>query len=968
MPFHAIHPEPLLLLLALPLIWAVAWKSLTVEPGARKWAVFCVRSLVLLLLAVALADLRFADIADRLSVVFLLDHSASIPGEERDRSLDRVRRMVAGMKEGDRAGLVVFGRNASIESMPEEKLPVDRISSVIQSDYTDIGNAIRLSTASFPKGTQKRIVLVSDGNENIGSAVDEAGRAWASGTSVDALPVTYSYGAEVQVERIVLPSRVRKGEAFEVRLIINSARETTARIFITLDKALMNSPAPVTLTKGKNVLVHSMSLDEPGFYSFAGRVEADDDSVPGNNLGCGFTIVEGDPRILCIGDAEDVRFLKAAVDAHGIPCTAVLPAAAPASAAGFQSFDCIFLCNVPSAILSKNQMEALCSGVLNFGLGLVMVGGDKGFGAGGWNKTPVEDVLPVSCEIKQKKVLPNGALVLVMHTCEFAEGNYWTKRICKKAVERLTPEDLIGVISFNSFGGGCDWLFEEKLLPAADKEAISRKIDSINPGDMPDFDSALKMAFKELKEAKAAKKHIVVISDGDPSPPSQMLLRGLSSTSIAVSTVLIGPHGDDQTARRVMAELAEQTGGRFYEASDPKELPEIVTTVAKVVSANFIKEEEFTPIPGSSSEVMKGIDGSTLPSLHGRVVTSAKPGAEIPLVTPDGDPLLAHWRAGLGRTAAFTSDAKNRWASKWVPWAGFGKFWSQVARWCMRTLSRNNFNLASSISGRKGVVVLDAVDSAGGFINGLNVKAKAVSPSYKEIPVSMAQKGPGRYEGTFDADEVGSYFISLSYDGSGVQAGFMSSGASNSYPPEYKDLSANAAMLAAIASAGGGRVLSEEDDVFLHNLPKSAGMEPKWHYFLIAAMALFFADVFARRVSIPYGRIAAAAASAAGRIRAAVLRKPDAPAPAAAMDALLRRKSEVSSGLSETAPPPPIDLHGALPEARVDLDSGAAPRETPRTAPGAAPAPQADQADAAYIKRLLDAKKKAFEKKGREDE
>ncbi len=965
MPFYPVHLEPFLILLLLPVLGFVAWKSLTVESGARKWAAFGIRAAVLLLLVLALADLRFADVGERLSVMFLVDHSASIPPEERDRSLERVRKALEGLKDGDRAGLVIFGSNASIESMPEEKPSFQRISSVINADYTDIGNALRLASASFPQGSQRRLVLVSDGNENTGNAVEEARRAWASGVSTDVMPVSYSYGSEVQVERLVLPPRVKKGETFEARLIITSTKDTTAKIFITLDRALINEPKPLKLSAGKNVLVHSMRLDEPGFYSFTGRVEPEADTVPGNNLGSAFTIVEGEPRVLCIGPSEDVSFVSEALVSQGIQCRTVGPESAPASAAGFQSFDCVFLCNVPSSTFSKQQMEALSSSVTNFGLGLVMVGGDQSFGAGGYFKTPIEDVLPVSCEIKQKKILPNGALVLIMHTCEFEDGNFWAKNISRKAVERLTPEDLVGIVYFRTaFSAQCVWLFDEKLIPAADKEGISKQIGSLNPGDMPTFDDALRMAYGELKDVKASKKHVVIISDGDPSPPSSMLVSALSRTSIAVSTVLIGPHSNDGNAERVMSELAEATGGRYYKAAEAMELPAIITTVARTVSSNFIKEEVFTPIRASNSEILKGFAEGEFPTLAGRVVTSAKQSAEIALRTPDGDPLFAHWRAGLGRSAAFTSDAKNRWASDWVVWQGFNKFWGQTARWCMRTVPQNNLSMHAAVTGRKGSVTLDALDQAGRFLNYLKAKAKAVTPSFREIPVEVSQKGPGRYEGAFEADEVGSYFLSLSYEGEGISPGFMTTGASLSYPPEYQDLSANAPLLEAVAEAGGGRILADSDDVFLHNLPTSAGMEPKWHIFVIAAMILFFADVFYRRVSIPFGRIAGLAASAAGRARAMVSRTAPPAPPAESMNALLRRKAEVADALTEAPPPPVFEASG--PTAEVDLDRPQHGPAAQATAPPPAAPEPAEGRDAAYIKRLLDAKKKAFDKKEKE--
>jgi uncharacterized membrane protein len=964
MPFYPLHLEPFLLLLLAPGLGFIAWKSLAAGPGPRKWVAFGLRSVVLLLLVLALADLRIAERSDKLSVIFLLDHSASVPTEERDRSLLRVAEFLRTMPPDDTAGLVVFGRNASIERVPDLHPEFRRISSVVAAEYTDIGGAIRLAAAAFPQGTQRRLVLLSDGNENRGNALEEARNARASGVSIDVWPVSFRYEHEVQVDRVVVPARVKKNETFEVRIIITATTPTDARVYLSLNRALAEAPRPIRLAKGKNVLVHSLSLDTAGFYTFLARVEAVEDTIAGNNAGWGFTIVEGEPRVLCLGDTlDDAKYVHEALRSQGIPSEIATPASVPITTANLQSFDCLVVANVPAASFSDKQMNAFRSAVVNFGVGLVWIGGDRSYGAGGYFRTPVEDALPVSCEVKQKKILPNGALVLIMHTCEFARGNYWSKVIAKKAISKLSPQDLVGLVYFDWRGGGSQWLF--KLTPVADKENLYDKIDTLNPGDMPDFDSAMRLAHRALKGARAAKKHMVIISDGDPSPPMEMLVRGIVRSTIAVSTVLINPHPGDGNAPRIMSSLAARTQGRFYRAATGRQLPGIITRVARKVSTNFIKEQPFTPVQTSASEILKGFQNTGFPELTGRVVTSAKPSAEIALRSPDGDPVLAHWRPGLGRAVAFMSDAKNRWARNWVPWDKFSQFWAQAVRWSMRTVSQNNFNLQARVRGGKGEVILDALDGEGKFVNYLGIKAKVVTPSFKEIPVAVSQKGPGRYGGTFEADEVGAYFVSLTYDGKDVEPGFMSSGTSLSYSPEYRDLSANRPLLNSLVEETGGRLLGPADDVFLHNLPTRLGTEPRWPLLLLLAMAVFFFDVFVRRVAIPYARIAAGALAFARRA-VGFWRKPAAAGESSqALSALLRVKSEVAQEHDEAQSRFRDD---AAKEEGGDVSLGE-PGEAPGAAPSEAPKKkQVPAEESLFTKRLLDAKKKAFDrrKKGRE--
>jgi len=82
--------------------------------------------------------------------------------------------------------------------------------------------------------------------------------------------------------------------------------------------------------------------------------------------------------------------------------------------------------------------------------------------------------------------------------------------------------------------------------------------------------------------------------------------------------------------------------------------------------------------------VFANIDLERAPTLLGYVETQPKPACEVVLTSKEGDPLLAWWRCGAGRSAAFTSDAQSRWAAAWLRWDGFGPFWTQLARHVMR--------------------------------------------------------------------------------------------------------------------------------------------------------------------------------------------------------------------------------------------------------------------------------------------
>src|SRR6185369_6869535 len=103
---------------------------------------------------------------------------------------------------------------------------------------------------------------------------------------------------------------------------------------------------------------------------------------------------------------------------------------------------------------------------------------------------------------------------IILHTCEFAEGNTWAKRITKQAIKVLGGQDEVGVLGYGSMGEF--WIFE--LTPAKDYEKMVPKINAAEIGDMPSFSTTMRLGLNGLKKSDAATKHMIIISDGDPYP------------------------------------------------------------------------------------------------------------------------------------------------------------------------------------------------------------------------------------------------------------------------------------------------------------------------------------------------------------------------------------------------------------------------------------------------------------------
>jgi Ca-activated chloride channel family protein len=453
--------------------------------------------------------------------------------------------------------------------------------------------------------------------------------------------------------------------------------------------------------------------------------------------------------------------------------------------------------------------------------------------------------LPVNMELDSKKVLPSGAIALVMHGMEFMDGNQVARDCALGVLDALGPTDEMGVVLWD---GNDRWLFPlTKVGP--NRNALGQQIAGMNQGDLPTFEGVMNLAHGGLKNSSANLKHMIVFSDGDPGAPSAGLMQAIVGDRITVSTVLIAGHSGPET----MISIADQGHGRFYNVNNAAQLPQIFIKETAVILKSAIFEEPFKPKLASASELIRGISPEEFPTLHGYVCTTPKGRAETPLVSDKGDPVLAHWQYGLGRAVAFTSDAKAKWAREWLGWEKYRQFWSQTAQWSLRRLENADFTTEVSVDKGEGHISVEALDEKGDYRNFLNLQTVVVSPKGDRQTVRLEQAGPGRYEAHFPTREVGSYLLNLMEIKDGKLAGSQAVGASVNYSPEFNATEPNVNLLKRLAEAGGGKLLDPldpSDNPFLHDRKKTFQPRDFWEWLLQFAVILFTLDVGVRRIQI----------------------------------------------------------------------------------------------------------------------
>lgn len=971
-------PWYLALLGLLPALWWLSFRRLALLGPLRRTVALMLRTAVVMLVLLALAETQWVRTSDRLTVIYLLDQSLSIPADQRQEMIALAGASIRRhRKHEDRVGVVVFGREPALERPPrddEVQLPA-AVESRLDPESTNLAAAMRLAQASFPEDAAKRIVIVSDGNQNIGDALGQAQAMAASGIGIDVVPVRYARRAEVAIQRLVVPDEVRRGEAFELKAIVSCDHQPDDRQAVVSGRlefrrlqgdqaAVLNAADDqrVTLRPGKNVFTLRQTADASGFYTYEARFIPDrpeDDATPQNNRATAFTQVRGKGHVLLLESRQDRGHydrLAERLRRQQIEVTVRSSGEAFAGLAELQPFDAVILADVPREDFSDAQITMLVRNTQQMGSGLVMLGGPNSFGPGGWTNSELEAAMPVDFQVDNQQIVPRGALALVIDKSGSMAGE--KIEVCKtaaiEAARVLGPQDSVAVVAFDVQAYPI-----VPLQPARDLAALAQRLGRLAGTGGTNMEPGMLAGYQALRAADASVKHLIVLTDGITAGANyQALAARWHREGITVSSVAVGPDAD----RTLMREIATAGGGESYVAPTARAVPRIFQREARRVARPLVYESPtpLRPAIQSAHEMLRGIR-EPLPPISGFVLTSRKqsPLVETALVSPQPDPhnntILASWTYGLGRVVAFTSDAAGRWTGPWSSWADCDKFFGQIVRWAMRPIGEaDKFTVASDLSDGCACVVVSALDNNDRFLNFLSMSGTVVGPDLQTQPLKMEQTAPGRYVGTLPARDPGSYLFLL-HPGAGQAT--IRAGINVPYGDEFRDRASNDALLARLAAiqpehGPPGRLLPPlEDhaslasvlavDMFRHDLPKATSRRDAWHVLVLMASCLFLVDIFVRRVQVRFGWLS-------------VFRR--GPRPAAIpghLERLRSRKAQVAQELEQ--------IRDA---ARLEVSPGDSQLATEALEPGSA---AADQTEAeSHTARLLRAKKEAW-KEQKED-
>ncbi|GHT26191.1 chloride channel protein [Planctomycetales bacterium] len=865
-PFEFAEPVYLLLLPAVFVLYKIAGYSITNFSKRQQRIHLLVRSLLWVLLVLALAGLSFHYQTPQKQFVFLIDESKSIDqtaAAKAEQYITAFKNVSAKINGTNKPLFVPF---AATPQNIEVKTAVANNSD--WQNATDIQAALKYGLTLLPDGKVPHVVLLSDGNDTSGDdkSITEFIKQHQN-IPVSVVPLFASDKPEVAVAEISIPQHIRQGEPFFVETVIQSNTETAAEIILNRGEETGKEiivKEKRNIHKGKNVfrfretaplhtpLETNDSGKRPDYseqLNYSVSIVPESDTIPENNAAACSSFTAPIPRILIIeNEPAKIYDFVSALQGQGFDVETGTAENMPQDLQNLDRFDGVIFSNVPARSFTPEKLEILRQYVEILGGGFLMLGGENSFGLGGYKETPVEKILPVKCDADENEKLPLAmALVIDRSGSMGGEKMELAKEAVKSAIGLLQKKDFISVVAFDHAS-----YVIAPIQSAENGKTIKAAVSTIEAAGGTNIYPALDDAFKQLRSVNAKIKHIILLSDGYSVPGDYTkTVEAMTNEKITVSTIGVGDADNS-----LLKNIAVKGKGRHYTCTDPKTIPEIFAQETLAASKTILNEETFLPALALPSNMLSGIELDTLPPLLGYVVLEAKPAAQVILAAENGDPLLAQQRAGLGMSAVFTSDTKSKWGSEWLAWQEFPKFWSQVLRHIIRPPEQRPderfFSIQKQIRSGKVYLTLNAVDENGHFINNGKVMTEIVNPAHTSEIMRWKQTAPGKYEMEFNAEKSGGYRFQTEFIDEGRNQQFRQNRTVDiNYPDEFLLRDTNTVLLKEMAEKSGGLFDPSAEQLVRHDNKRTVRRTILLMPFLLTFAALLYVfDVFLKRMEL----------------------------------------------------------------------------------------------------------------------
>lgn len=672
--------HPIWLLLLIPLIISLrVWKlpSRLLE-GLRLAILF------LILLAMCGLAIKLPSRAG--TIVVVADRSQSMPPDNEAKQKEAIDLIQGAMGSDSNLAVVSFGRVAAIEQSPQSGKFSGFVNKV-HGDASNLNGAIEKAVALIPQGVPGRVLLLSDGRWTGKDPSGATAQAAARGIPLDYRPIQRASTNDVAISHIDAPETVNPGESFMLTAWVHApvAGEISYGLLRGNQRLATGTR---TVSSGLSRLIFRDKAAQPGTHQYTLRiVGTETDPVPENNTAKILVGIEGARPILHVTHAIDSGLARL-LQASGLDIKTAPPSAHRWSLDELSGYSAVLIENVLADEVGLQGMENLAFWVRETGAGFMMTGGKQAYGPGGYFRSPLEPIMPVSMELRREHRKLSLAIVVAMDrsgSMSMSVGGGRTKMqlanlATAEVFDMLSPMDEFGVVAVDSSPH-----IIADLAPVANKLHVRNdilRIDSRGGGIF--VYEALSTAAKMLLNAQAGTRHIILFADAaDSEEPGRYreLLEECRKANITVSAVGLGTPSDVDA--ELLSDIAYRGNGRCFFTENAQELPRLFAQDTFVVARSTFIDEPTTVRATGGMVSLTGKQYQIPSPIGGYNLCYLRPDANLAVVTVDEykAPIVAAWQAGIGRVLCYTGEADGAHTGPIAGWTEVGNFLTSLVRW-----------------------------------------------------------------------------------------------------------------------------------------------------------------------------------------------------------------------------------------------------------------------------------------------
>lgn len=852
------YPE--LFLLGVPL-WMLfqRWGQTT---GATGWLRFILATSLLLALTGPEINIGGRGI----DVIVVADRSRSLPQASQDNIKELIQNLENNRRGGNRVGVITFGSKAEIEHPLSEERKTGEYSLQILPDGSDLHEGLHLALNLVNPNRPARILVLSDGEANGADPSVAARRARELGVPVDVRSFERQKIGDLAVESVLLPEMVGPREPFQFSVWVHADRAVQGTLQVLRDGKPLAS-ATRDFVPGMNRVFFRDLLDGGGSFNYSVVLETPDDPILENNVGAGVVRVESGPRVLVLTNDGSEGNLVRALKAASLPVDVVAAKDHPLTQDSLDRYRAVIVENIPADTFGRLKMERLAQFVEDLGGGLLLTGGERSFGTGGYFKSPLDEVLPVSMELREEHRKTRLALAVALDRSGSmmapVSGGKVKMDLANlgtiECIKMLSSSDSIAVIAVDSTPH-----VVQPMTRVDDPDSISRKVRGIQSmgGGIFVYEALVEAGKQLMKAGDYSTRHIVLFSDAaDSEEPGDYiaLLQKFEKAGITVSVIGLGAPTD--VDGKLLEDIAKRGRGNILFTNDAEELPRLFTQdTMSVARSSFIKKDETSPegLPGVlqplDAKLLGDVGNGPFPNVDGYNLSYLKPDARAAVISKDeySAPWSAFWYRGLGRAAALTFEVDGPNTGAFGSWDDYADFLVTHVRWLLGSGNPNESYLAVKQDGQDAVVTVE-LDPDRPEANRSTTPELVVVPPGAEREAAVRPEfvwtGPNSLEARFRMDRMGNYRTLLKDPRGQLVRG---PAVTLPYSPEFAPrvgLPTGKEVLADLAKISGGKERADILEVF-SDPPRASRTVPLLPALCILGIGLLMLEIAGRRLSL----------------------------------------------------------------------------------------------------------------------